>query len=139
MEKDGENKKLAVRVILEKDYKYLLVQQKAGEALGLWNLPGGKAEPGEDIMDAAKREVLEETGYEIGSLEKVFEIEAHEYINYVFFGIIIDGDLRIKEDEIADADWFSYEQIEAMPEKMRNAWTIEAIKSYEEQNKNFIL
>ena len=138
MEKEVEKKPLAVRVIIEKDYKYLLVQQKNHESFGLWNLPGGRVEPDEDIVDAAKREVLEETGYEVGSLEEIFEIEAHEYVNHVFFGEIIDGDLKFQENEVVDAEWFSYEQIEAMPEKMRNTWTIKAIKKYEEQNKNFI-
>lgn len=40
----------------------LLVQRAKPPYQGSWNLPGGSIELGEKAMDAAKREVLEETG-----------------------------------------------------------------------------
>ncbi len=44
------------RVLLERQYRH------AAEAR-LWELPAGSLEPGEDKLAAAKRELLEETGY----------------------------------------------------------------------------
>jgi ADP-ribose pyrophosphatase len=44
------------RVLLERQYRHA-----AGERL--WELPAGSLEPGENKLAAAKRELLEETGY----------------------------------------------------------------------------
>ena len=37
-------------------------QEAKSSCAGQWYLPAGRMEPGEDIVEAAKREVLEETG-----------------------------------------------------------------------------
>jgi ADP-ribose pyrophosphatase len=44
------------RVLLERQYRYA-----AGRRM--WELPAGRIDPGEDKLAAAKRELLEETGY----------------------------------------------------------------------------
>ena len=52
---------IGVSAIVEKEGKILLVKEKSGEV----NLPGGKVEFGEKIVDALKREFREETEGEI--------------------------------------------------------------------------
>ena len=44
------------RVLLERQYRH-------AAGMRLWELPAGTLEPGEDKLAAAKRELLEETGY----------------------------------------------------------------------------
>jgi 8-oxo-dGTP pyrophosphatase MutT (NUDIX family) len=44
------------------------VRQERGPYAGFWLLPGGKVEPGERIIDAARREAAEESGCEPGEL-----------------------------------------------------------------------
>jgi 8-oxo-dGDP phosphatase len=41
------------------------MQEAKSTCAGQWYLPAGKMEAGEDIGEAAKREVLEETGLEM--------------------------------------------------------------------------
>ena len=44
----------------------LLVVRRANEpGRGLWSIPGGRVEPGEDDHEAVRREVLEETGLHV--------------------------------------------------------------------------
>src|SRR5215813_4013613 len=44
------------RVLLERQYRYAAGQR-------MWELPAGRIDPGEEKLAAAKRELLEETGY----------------------------------------------------------------------------
>jgi len=56
---------VSVVVRLNKDNglpSYVLVQRGNEPNKGMWSLPGGKVEPGETSIFAAKRELLEETG-----------------------------------------------------------------------------
>jgi ADP-ribose pyrophosphatase YjhB (NUDIX family) len=48
------------------DAHRLLVVRRANEpGRGLWSIPGGRVEPGEDDHEAVRREVLEETGLHV--------------------------------------------------------------------------
>lgn len=49
----------------------LLALKKQGFGQGKWNGIGGKVEAGERVEEAARREVAEEIGVEVGRLEKV--------------------------------------------------------------------
>lgn len=49
-------------VFNENTHEILVVKEKSLGRSGFWKLPGGYVEPGENIDEAAQREVLEETG-----------------------------------------------------------------------------
>ncbi|ODM96469.1 7,8-dihydro-8-oxoguanine triphosphatase [Orchesella cincta] len=54
--------KVFTLALLNKDDEILLGLKKRGLGEGLWNGFGGKVDPGEEIVDAAVREVKEECG-----------------------------------------------------------------------------
>jgi 8-oxo-dGTP diphosphatase len=64
----GHRKTLIVygSVILRDQRQRVLLQRRTDN--GLWGLPGGILEPGEDILACARRELYEETGLEAGAL-----------------------------------------------------------------------
>lgn len=56
---------LVVSVSVMKDNKVLLIKENKPSAYNKWNFPSGRIESNEDILEAAMREVKEETGLEI--------------------------------------------------------------------------
>lgn len=62
-------------VIVDDEDRVLLTRWIEGRAPA-WSLPGGGIEPGEDPADAARREVWEESGYEV-RLDGLLGIDSH--------------------------------------------------------------
>jgi ADP-ribose pyrophosphatase YjhB (NUDIX family) len=62
-------------VVLQQD-RVLLVRRGKPPRLGLWSLPGGAQHLGESAEAAARRELREETGIEVGPLELAAVVDA---------------------------------------------------------------
>lgn len=54
----------AVGVVCLRGDKVLLIRRGTPPSVGEWSLPGGRIEPGERVVEAALRELREETGVE---------------------------------------------------------------------------
>ncbi|MEP6266931.1 MAG: NUDIX hydrolase [Paracoccaceae bacterium] len=54
--------RLAALAVVMKDDQFLLVKRRNEPDAGLWGFPGGHVELGETAMEAAARELREETG-----------------------------------------------------------------------------
>jgi len=57
---------VVVCILIKPNGDVLLAQRPAGKPYaGYWEFPGGKVEPGEALVDALRREMMEELGIEI--------------------------------------------------------------------------
>ncbi len=65
------NRKILTLLIIQKDGQVLLGLKKRGLGVSKWNGFGGKVQDGESIEDAAKRELLEESGLAVQVIEKM--------------------------------------------------------------------
>lgn len=115
---------IIVGALIEKDGKYLLVQEGKEKCYGKWSFPAGHLEPGETIFDGAKREVKEETGCDI-ELTGICQIGNHVSQNDVFTLIMFTAQANSStftpqnSAEILDVHWFTYEEIDAMRDQLR--------------------
>ena len=116
-------------VVLVKDGKYLLVQEKQPAYYGKWNLPAEKVEAGDSIEETAIKKVREESGFEVELLRKVgiYQETATRPPKHVFLASITGGELAFPEDEILDAKWFSVEEIEGMKDRLRDTYVLDSI------------
>lgn len=65
---DGVDQQV-VAAVVDVRGKVLLLRRPPDDARGgEWEFPGGKVDPGEDLMTALRREVIEETGLTISSV-----------------------------------------------------------------------
>lgn len=119
-------------VVLQKDGKYLLVQEKHPKAYGKWNLPAGRVDKGDTFEQTAVREAKEETGFDVELNEHVLTLHsaANRPVFHAFSASIVGGELNLPEYEILDAQWFTHEEIIGMKEELRDpAFTLGAIES----------
>ncbi len=118
-------------VVLEKDGKYLLVQENHFDpkVYGLWNFPAGRVDEGDTIEETAVKEAKEEAGYDVELVRKldIFQDNAKSPVKHAFEAKIIGGKLEWPKNEILDAQWFTFEEIENMKDKLRGNWVIESI------------
>jgi ADP-ribose pyrophosphatase YjhB (NUDIX family) len=97
----------------------LLIRRANPPAQGLWSLPGGRVEPGEDTRDAVLRELLEETGVagEVGPLVGLVRREApggDEYVIHDFLVRVASDAPLTAGDDALEAAWFPLEGLAAL-------------------------
>lgn len=56
---------VTVAVVIERDGRFLVVEETAEQGLPVYNQPAGHVEKGETLAEAAVREALEETGWDV--------------------------------------------------------------------------
>lgn len=114
------------RRLPEKELRILLIRRGGHPFLGSWALPGGFVRPSETVGEAAKRELLEETGVARGYLEQLYTFsepgrDPRTWVMSCTHMALVDGrELRLQAgDDANDARWFrlSYMLLEENREK----------------------
>lgn len=102
---------------VETTTKLLLIKRKNDPYKNSWALPGGFLEENESLEYGAIRELKEETGIEIESLEQLNaygDIERDprgRTISIAFVGILIKESQIEAGDDAAEAKWFNLEEL----------------------------
>ena len=107
--------KVAAGVLVEKDGRVLLARRINEPFRGLWTLPAGFVNAGEDPAAAAARECLEETGLTVRVTRVLDVIAGREHPRGADFVIVyraevVSGDLQAADDADQVA-WFERDQL----------------------------
>ena len=114
---------LAVSAAIFRNAEVLLVRRAQAPAKDMWTLPGGRVEIGETLVEALKREILEETGLgiEIVALAGYREIildapvgaRGRHFVILPFAARWLAGDV-VLNDELAEARWLPPDRLDGL-------------------------
>ena len=132
--------KVIVGGVIEKDGKFLLVQEAKKHCYGKWNFPAGHLDFNESLIQGATREIKEETGCDVelnGVLNVANRILDDDlFIMIVFNAKLINENIEYDKDEILDVKWIDYDEImNNMDDKLRGSYVKKAVYN----NKNNII
>jgi 8-oxo-dGTP diphosphatase len=94
--------------------RLLLVQRANEPGRGLWSLPGGRVEPGEDDAAALVREMAEETGLVVEPDGLVGRVRRGRYEIADYRCRVISGTL-VAGDDALDARWCDAGTLQQLP------------------------
>ncbi|MFN0165549.1 MAG: NUDIX hydrolase [Bryobacteraceae bacterium] len=110
----------AVMMAVDEKKRILLVRQyRVPAGRYLWELPAGKLDPGEKALQAAKRELIEETGYRAKHWKKlVMFYPSPGYVSetmtiYLATGLSA-GEAAPMDDERIESRWFAAREVQSM-------------------------
>jgi phosphatase NudJ len=129
-----------VAAIIERDGRFLLVEEDTADGLRL-NNPAGHLDPGESPQDACVREVLEETrhrftpqalvGIYLSRFTKTRTGEDVTYLRLAYAGELGEQVAGAEFDEgIIGTVWMSYPELLASRERHRSPLLLRSIEDY---------
>ena len=117
--------RVGVGAVVLHEGRVLLVRRGRAPALGLWSVPGGLVELGETTVDAARREVEEETGLDVriaglvGVLDRVTR-DADGRVRYHW--VLVDylaypqsNDTITAGSDAAEVRWVTIDEVDRLP------------------------
>jgi NADH pyrophosphatase NudC (nudix superfamily) len=125
---------VTVAAVIEKNQRFLLVEEHTSDGLA-FNQPAGHLEAGESLVDAVKREVLEETACDFEP-QHIIALQLWRkspsmpsFLRICFSGKVGERYPDLELDEgIVDTHWLNREQIQQ--QRLRSPLVLESIDYY---------
>jgi 8-oxo-dGTP pyrophosphatase MutT (NUDIX family) len=140
MAEDRWKPSVTVAAVIERDGRYLLVEERTSEGLRL-NNPAGHLDPGESLPAGAAREALEETarlftpqallGVYLGRMLKASTGEDITYLRFAFTGEVgeeLPG--RVYDQPVVRTVWLTLDELRACPERHRSPLVLQCIEDH---------
>jgi ADP-ribose pyrophosphatase len=106
----------AVIATPSEDSVVLVRQYRHPVGRSLWEVPAGTAEPGEDVLEGALRELAEETGYRAASARAIGSVYmtpgfCDEIMHFVHAAGLLPGTQSLDEDERITVQNFTIDEM----------------------------
>lgn len=102
---------ISAQAVMIDDDGYVLIRKPSNKYRGIkWEFYGGKIEGGEDIEQALRREMLEETGYTINLIDKIGEISVDGGFQKYF---LLSPDRQVQDPDMETEDMYWVSQDDA--------------------------
>lgn len=128
--------RLTVATIIERDGKFLMVEEDAGEETLVYNQPAGHLDEHETLAAAAIRETLEETAWEI-QVDAIVGVyywthpKGETFVRTCFVGTALQHHPKQPLDAgIQRAIWLSHEEISALKTRLRSPLVLRCLQDY---------
>ena len=104
---------------------YVIIERKEDKKIAIategktYFFLGGGIENDETELEALKRELIEESGYNIKNI-KYFDSQPWPYPNSIMIGFTAEyesGEIKVDGEEILHADWYSKDNLPILPDK----------------------
>ncbi|MDD2713269.1 MAG: NUDIX hydrolase [Simplicispira sp.] len=131
---------VTVAAIMERDGRFLLVEEETRDGLKL-NNPAGHLDPGESPAEGCAREVLEETAYDftptalvgvyLNRFTKTRTGNDLTYLRFAFAGTVgAHHPERTLDTGIVRTVWMTADEIRACPERHRSPLLLRCLEDY---------
>ena len=116
---------VTVAAVIERDGRFLFVEEQIDGRLVL-NQPAGHLDPGESLVDACRREVMEETGHRfepeglVGVYRWHYAAKDVTFLRFCFMGKILGEEKRPLDKEIVALHWLTADELKKRKSEHRS-------------------
>ncbi len=124
---------VGIGVIIQNDKGQILFGKRKGSHSPYYSIPGGHLENGESFEEAARKEIIEETGLDLKELSLValtnnlrtYEETGKHYVSITFLCKAFEGEPKVMEPEKCESwGWYDIDDL-PQPHFDASEWAIE--------------
>ena len=126
---------VTVAAVIERDGRFLFVEERIDGRLVL-NQPAGHLDPGESLLAACRREVLEETAHRfepeglVGVYRWHYAAKDVTFLRFCFMGKILSQEQRPLDKEIVRLHWLTPDELEKRKAEHRSPLVQKCVDDY---------
>lgn len=123
--------------LVNKNNKYLMVQESKDGVSGLWNLPAGRLENDEKLKECVKREVYEESGIKAepkGIIGMYFYDNGDQVTSIIVYDMeYISGSAKPNYHDVQNAEWLTESEIKS--KELRSHHINQALSDFKDRER----